>query len=162
MTSPKVCFARRGALPRAVSSVLLVSLPLSGCYTLAPLPAADPSPSSRVLVRLTDQGTVDLAPSLGPGAAAVDGTVEAVRGDTLDLLVRTVELRGGGFTTRPGDYVAVPRPAIGGVEERRLDRRRSWLLGGAIVVGAAVLGRALGTSGILPGPDGGTGGIPVQ
>lgn len=143
---------------RAVALVLLATLPLSSCYSLAPV-QGDPAPRSQVTVRLTPQGAVDLAPVLGQEVQALDGTVEGFRGDTLELLVRSVDLRGGGFALRNGDYAAVPRSAVASLEERRLNRGRSWLLAGTITVGALVLGRIIGSVAIFGGGDGGN--VPV-
>lgn len=149
----------RPAAFRAVALVLLAALPLSSCYSLVPL-EGDPAPRSQVTVRLTGAGSAALAPSLGLEAESLDGTVEGVRGDTLELLVRSVELRSGGFATRSGDYAAVPRSAVASVEERRLSRTRSWLLAGTIAVGAFVLGRVVGTEGLFGGGGGGNEPVP--
>lgn len=148
----------RAAPVRAVAVVLLATVPLSSCYSLAPVQGT-PQPNARVTVRLTDQGSVDLTPVVGQGVASLDATVEGMRGDTLELLVHSVELRGGGFSLRNGDYAAVPRSAVAGVDERKLSRGRSWLLAGAIVAGAFALGRIVGLEGVFGG--GGDGGTPV-
>jgi len=150
----------RAASLRAVALVLLGAVPLSSCYTLAPVQGGTPAPNTRVTVRLTDQGSLSLTPVVGPGVMALDGTVEGVRGDTLELLVRSVELRGGGFSLRNGEYAAVPSSAVAGIDERRLSRSRSWLLAGGVTFGAFMLGRIIGVGGIFGGGNGGVEPVP--
>ena len=121
--------------------VALAPLLLSACYRTSPLGAPVPEPRARVVVRLTEPGSRQLAGALGPGVEALEARVDAVHGDTLDLLVGRVHLLGGGSAFRDGAFASIPRSTVASVQVRTLDRPRSVLLAGALAAGGYVVGR---------------------
>ncbi|HEX7239329.1 MAG TPA: hypothetical protein VF263_03605 [Longimicrobiaceae bacterium] len=131
----------RFATVRLAARVALAPLLLSACYTTIPLGAGSPEPRSRVVVRLTEPGSRQLAGALGPDVATIDARVDAVHGDTLDLLVGRVYLLGGGSAFRDGAFASIPRSTVASLEVRKLERGRSYLLAGAVAAGAVMAGR---------------------
>lgn len=143
----------RSTQVRAAAVALLATQALTACYVHRPLTTAEPAPDTQVLVRLTDQGSTELTGRLGPQVTVVNGVLGAVRGDTLDVRVRGTETRSGGYTSWQGELVSIPRSAAASVEERRLDRPRSFLLAGIFVAGVVAIGQIFGIAHIFEGGD---------
>ncbi len=123
----------------------------SACYRYTPVQPVASDIGQTVRVRLTDRGTVDLAPAIGPAIVALDGMLSAAEDTLLSLSVLTAIARSGVETTWKGERVDVPRPAIRSVELRSLDKGRSWAvaaggLGATIALGVTwnLLGGSFG------------------
>jgi hypothetical protein len=138
--------AARGALlPLAAAGVATSA----ACYRAVPVadPAASPV-GRRVVVGLTGMGGDALAAQLGPGVVRAEGTLTAVRGDTLELALIRTERASGGDDLWQRQPVRVPRAYVASLGVRRLDRGRSWLaVAGAVALAIA----ASGLAGVLPG-----------
>jgi len=126
----------------ALTTVTAVS---SGCYVHRAIVDPSPAPNTSVTITLTNDGTSELSGALGPGARAVDGRVVPSAPDTIALAVHRVRRVSGRIEEWKGEHVAVPRPAVAGVEARLLSAQATAaVLGGAVaglVVIAAVIGR---------------------
>jgi hypothetical protein len=134
----------RAAARRSLAVLALLST--TACYTTRPVGGERPAAGSRVVLTLSPSGTTDMAAQLGPGVARAEGVVREVRGDTLALeLTRTVAI-GGSDNLWQRQLVTVPSSAVASVAERRLDRKRSWLVAG-IGVGLAAIAAAIATGG---------------
>jgi hypothetical protein len=105
-----------------------------------------PEPGTRLIVQLTDQGTIDLAQYLGPGVTEVDGRLLQNHDSTLMLSVSAVTLRSGDQQFWKGESVALPRRAVAQVRERKVSVWRSGLLASAVVAGLAAIGGIAGGS----------------
>ena len=117
----------------------LALLSTTACYTTRPIGVERPAAGSRVVLTLSPSGTTDMAAQLGPGVARAEGVVREVRGDTLALeLTRTVAT-GGSDNLWQRQLVTVPSSAVASVTERRVDRKRSWLVAGVVVGLAAAV-----------------------
>jgi hypothetical protein len=113
-----------------------------------------------VRVRLTDAGSVSLAPLIGNRIEIVDGRLVSVADTSLTLSVTATTGRVGDETPWRGEEVAIPRAMVSGLERRTVDRGKSYLVGGitAGVVAMAAVGFSLaGGSG---GSKGGSSGVP--
>ncbi len=143
-------------LRRWTAALLLAS---TACYRYAPIQDAPSDVGQPVRMRLTDQGSINLAPLIGPTIVTLDGTLVAVRDTMMVLSVTNAIARNGIETTWKGENVDVPKAAISGLQLRALDKRRSWLLGVGGIAATAALGAAFnligGGSGGKNGPVGG-------
>jgi hypothetical protein len=132
-----------------------------GCYRYAPIDAqVPPTLGTEVRVRLTDAGSVSLAPLIGNRIELVDGRLVSVADTSLTLSVTATTGRVGDETPWRGEEVAIPRTMVSGLEQRTLDRGKSYLVGGitAGVVAMAAVGFSIAGSG--GGSKGGSSGVP--
>jgi hypothetical protein len=148
----------RRAGPRGVSLLLLGVWALQGCYSVRAVEPGGPQPGSRLVAQLTPDGSQQLASQVGPRVIAVEGVLDQATADQLSLRLVRTEGANQVSTFWNNEEVAIPRPAIALLRERRLDRTRSYLVAGAIV-GAALLAGAL-TSGLFSTDEGGGGNPP--
>lgn len=125
----------------------------AGCYRYAPLDPQSPQTAlgEDVRARLTDAGAVTLAPLIGNRVELVDGRVVAVADTAVTLAVTATTDRRGVETPWRGEHVTLPRMTLSGLEQRKLDRGRSYLVGGI----AAGLVAAVGVGFNLAGNGGG-------
>ena len=135
--------------------VLLPALLLSaaGCYRSVPIEGAAPAPRARVELRLTDRGALELGPRIGNTVERVEGTVVEASDSTVVLELSSATDRRGITQSWSGETVVFPRDYIARVSERRLSRKRSWLLAAGIVAAAAAAG---GFSGAFGGDERGS------
>lgn len=147
----------RGSLFRvaALCSAMLVLLPQAGCYNIRPVATPQAVVGARVVAMLTDAGSVGVASQVGPRIMEVEGVIQQMTADTLQLgVVRTVD-RSDIETLWNGETVRIPVSGIDGLRERQLSTRKSVLAAAFIVVGALLLATAASGLGVFDG-DGGT------
>ena len=114
---------------------------LTACYRYVPSTRDALAPGAEVRVALTPEGTSQLVPVLGNQTTAVEGRVVHAS-DTAYVLALSGTLKAVGEngstslsrTVWAGDSVAIPGVAVGGVERRLLDSKRTTLLA---IIGAA-------------------------
>jgi hypothetical protein len=114
---------------------------LTACYRYVPSTRDALAPGAEVRVSLTPAGTSQLVPVLGNQTTAVEGRVlNATDTSYVLALSGTLKSLGGNGsssvsrTVWAGDSVAIPGAAVGGVERRLLDSKRTTLLA---IVGTA-------------------------
>ncbi len=151
---------RTRALAQRATLLTTAVLVLAGCYTTRPLLTREPAPGQRVVLQLTDRGSVDMARLVGPNIMALEGTVSTVSPTEISLRVTRAEQRGGMDVSWSGEPIAVPTEAIAGMQERNLDKRRSWAMAGIIGALAITLGILIGT-GAFSGSNSDSGGPPA-
>lgn len=136
-------------------------LATAGCYSYLPVTGA-PSARSEIEAVLTDSGTLNVAPRIGPNAGSILGRVVGVRGDTIDLAIAEVRTRTGTTYYLRGTTVPLLRGDLSSIRVRTLDKGRTVVAVSATVLGAAAL--AAGVSAISGGSDntGGGGGTPAM
>ena len=122
-----------------------VFLLLVACYRYVPSTRDALAPGADVRLSLTPAGTSQLVSVLGNETTAVEGRVLGATDSSYVLAIsgtlKTVGSNGAAATSRTvwgGDSVAIPGAAVGGVERRLLDSRRTTLL--------AILGAATATA----------------
>lgn len=144
---------------RFVAAVAAV-VTAGGCYRLTPIEGSTPAAGLEVRLSLSDEGSVRLAPLIGPRIGAIDGRALESSDTAIVLAVQAVVAQSGRSMPWSQERLVVPRSAVTSVRTRTLDRKRSWLAAGAGVVGAIALGEAfglgIGVDGLLG--RGGTGG----
>lgn len=139
----------------------MVSLVLvaSSCYRFTPIEGATPARGQQVRLSLSDEGSVRMAPLIGPRIDAIDGRTVQSTDTSLVVAVEAVVTRGGRSMTWSMEQLTVPRSAVSSIRTRTLDRRKSWIVAGLGVVGAIALGEVFGLgSGFGGFLDGGGGG----
>jgi hypothetical protein len=139
--------AMRAAGPVAIAAWSAVG---AGCYRYTPIESeAPPALGTDVRVRLTDAGAVSLAPLVGVRIELVDGRLTSVADTSVTLAVTGTTDRLGNETPWRGEEVAIPRALFSGLEQRTLDRNKSYLVGGitAGLVAAVGIGFAINGSG---------------
>lgn len=114
----------------------------AGCYNYTPLATPSPEPGTYLAVTLTDSGSAQLAPYLGPTVRVVRGRYLSNGEQGLELSVSSVQLDRGDALSWAGETVTVPTALVASLEMRRLAKGRSILLAG---VGVAGFVAAVGT-----------------
>ena len=100
-------------------------------------------------MHLTQEGLEDLV-EFAPGLT-MDGTLVRADGDQLILRVSVVDQTVGIMTRSLGQDLTIPAGRIARLEQRELDRRRTWLTAG---VGAAAVAAILTSFGEgVPNPE---------
>jgi len=100
-------------------------------------------------VHLTQEGLDDLA-EFAPGLT-MDGTLVRADSDQVILRVSVVDQTVGIMTRSLGQDLTIPAGRIARLEQRELDRRRTWLIAG---VGAAAVAAMLTSFGEgVPNPE---------
>lgn len=142
-------------------SVLLpLVLASAACYDYHPVTDSSAGSGSEIRLSLTDRGSIDLAPLIGPQITKLDGTLVSVADTMLVVRVSSVINRVGFSSSWNGEQLRVPKGAVSGLERRSLNRRKSWLVGGgsAAVVALASLSFSLIGGGGKSSPGGNGGG----
>lgn len=110
---------------------------LSGCHAYHPIQAA-PRPGATLAFVLSDQGRVDLGPTVGQGAELVEGTLERASDSGYVLQVRVVDFIDGRTDRWSGERVTIRPQGVAAIRERRFSRRRTLLAAAAGIGGAAL------------------------
>ncbi len=140
--------------------ILPLFLALGGCYGY--YPSSGPTPSGRdVQLTLTDSGSVVLARQIGVGIDALEGRLTADSANTFVIALSSTHKRDGGGSDWKGERLAVPRPLVLTIEERRFSRTRTALFSTTIAVALFAVRQGFGGQGYsTPGsglPSTGTG-----
>ena len=134
-------------------------LVVSSCYRFTPVEGGVVARGQEVRLSLTDEGSVRMAPMIGPRIAAIDGRMLETADSAYTLAVTAVVGQGGRSMAWSNERLSVPRNALASVRTRTLDRRKSWIIAGLGVVGAVALGDLFGLGngfgGFLNPGDGG-------
>lgn len=129
---------------RGVTVVTCCTVAASGCYRLAPIEGSTPAPGREVRLSLSDEGSVRLAPLIGPRIGAIDGRALESSDTALVVAVQAVVAQGGRSMPWSLERLSVPRSAVSSIRSRTLDRRKTWIVAGLSVVGAIALGDVFG------------------
>jgi hypothetical protein len=131
---------RRLPTPWIVPLLVIVT----GCYRLTPVDGGAPTQGLEVRLSLSDEGSVRMAPLIGPRIAAIDGRVLEAGDTSYVLAVSAVVGQGGRSMAWSNERLTVPRTAVPSVQTRTLDRKRTWIAAALGLVGAIALGEAFG------------------
>ncbi len=144
--------ARAQQARSAVAAALLLPT-ATGCYSYLPVWNREPASGSEISLTLTDHGRVALSDRLGPGARTIRGRLSEVVDSAYTIKVSGVTYIDSRTAKWTNESVYVSKNDVGGIEERRLSKSRTWLAAG-VAVGAAALATLIvikGTAG--PSPD---------
>jgi hypothetical protein len=135
-----------------ISSAILILLAATGCYRLTPVEGGAPARGLEVQLSLSDEGSVRMAPQIGPRIEAIDGRVLETADTAYVVAVTAV-------VAWSNERLTVPRSAVSSVRTRTLDRKKTWMAAVLGVVGAVALGEVFGIGngfgGFLSGGGGG-------
>ncbi|MBL8961974.1 MAG: hypothetical protein JNJ98_19080 [Gemmatimonadetes bacterium] len=131
-----------------LSTTLLAAV---GCYRSVPIEPSATVPGREVVVVLTPRGSLELAPLLGAQVNSVSGRLVDVTPTAFRLSVSSTSARGGMETLWKGETADVLREYAAAVSERRIDKKRSWIVAGLTVLGVMVAGEAFGINTGLDG-----------
>jgi hypothetical protein len=126
-----------------------------GCYSYTPIDVTPSAVGADVRVRLTDAGSVTLAPYVGNRIELIDGRVSAIADTAVTLSVTGTTDRIGTETSWRGEQVTIPRAMVAEFGGRSINRRRSFMAGGIAAGLVAVVGVGFGISGSGGGGRGG-------
>lgn len=138
-------------------SALVVAASLSACYTYVPVHSDAPAASSTVVrVELTDQGTVDVTPSLGGSVQWIEGPVAQMSTSGVELQVTSLRRRGESlFKDWTGDRLTIPAANIRGVEAKTMNRSRTTAaIITASTIGVAIIAVVANSTGLFTGGNG--------
>jgi hypothetical protein len=119
---------------------IAVALSLTGCYQYryaGPVNEVQPTAGRRVALRLTEQGTAELAAQLGGGVSSIDGEIVGGNADRFEVAVESTEDYRRVTSDWKGEKVMVPRSAVATVRERRFSAGATGLAGALFVGGLA-------------------------
>src|SRR5688572_59985 len=134
--------------------LLCAALNLAACYTYRPLETTEPAAGSRVSAQLTNSGSRELVPEIGPDVLHVEGKVLHADSAGLDLEVKEIESYRGIRSDWNGEQVRLPRESVAGLQERRLSPGGTGIMSGAIVVGLYAIYHVLGGEALFEGNPG--------
>ena len=151
---------RKSVFGRA-AVVLVFAQTVAGCYRMTPIEGSTPAPGRDVRLELSDQGSVQMAPLIGPRIGAIDGRAVEASDTALVVAVQAVVAQGGRSMAWSMERLSVPRSAVSHVSTRTLDTKKTWIAAGLTVLGALVVGSVFGLGngfdGLLGGGSGGGG-----
>lgn len=131
----------------------------AGCYSYVPIDASHLQAGESIRMRVTAGTAEQIEPLLGRSdARLLAGTVISAGADTLIVEVpTTTRLAGSGTHQTLNQRLSIPRTGLIEVENRLLNRTRTWIVTGAaaIIVGAIVLNATVQNSGTGGEPGGG-------
>ncbi|CAN5613201.1 hypothetical protein BH23GEM9_BH23GEM9_34290 [soil metagenome] len=134
---------------------LIFCVLFGACYSRQPLESAAPAPSTRIVATLTDEGTVAMGNSLGPGASEIEGVVSTATDTIWTLHMVRVMHHDGRSVPWSRESVSIPRNVMRNPTVVVLDKRRSWMVAGAAVAGTILLARAFNVFGFIEDDRGG-------
>jgi len=124
----------RGVGARVVLLVVVAILQ-GGCYNYAPLRRSRLVPSVYLALTLTESGSEELMPTIGPNILVIRGRFLSASERGLSLSVQAVETRRGDVLEWKGETVEVPNEFVRDLEERQTATGKTVLLAGASLVG---------------------------
>jgi len=134
-----------------LSLLTALSLMSGACYVQRPLQTVPPPPTTRIVAQLTDSGTVTMGNALGPGVLGVEGVISTADQNEWTVQMLRTDLRDGRQIEWNREPVKFPRQAFTNTQVVVIDKTRSWLAGGLIVVGAFLAARAFNLLGASDG-----------
>jgi hypothetical protein len=139
-----------------IGLALLAALASAGCYGYyQPLSAS--LSGRQIQLGITDSGAVVLAPQVGFGIEAVDGTVVTDTASRYMVAVSGVRRRDGLEIDWKGEPVSIPHALVSTVMERRFSRARTTLFAVATTIAMVAVKHAFGGAGGATSPGGSTG-----
>jgi len=145
------------SLRRAIAAVTAGCLLVSGCYAYRPV-MGGPSVGQRVRLRLTADGTAELARFLGPRVVAVDGDLVAKSDTAYNVgvdFVQTVDSIRQQWTGEGS--VSIPSRFVTNVQQRTFLKRQTYVAS-ALTVGLLIITAKIAINSGILGGDGGAGG----
>ena len=103
----------------------------AGCYNYTPVRRSGLVPSTYVAITLTQDGSAQLAPYIGPSVMVVRGRFLSATDRGLVVSALEMETRRGDNLEWKGESGVVPREFVRSVEERHAAKGKTAMLAGA-------------------------------
>lgn len=149
---------------RATVAILMMVVYFAGCLRYVPMDFETIPLGADVAVDITEPRDPALTDLVGPGAERVVGTLLRRSDTDLVLSVASVHYMDIAMPVQwpEREAVALPRHLLDAIEERQVDRTRSWVAAGLATLGIALVSAAItleggGTEGGSGKPDTGNG-----
>ena len=150
---------RRRIIAAVCSAALFMQ---TACYNAVPVEGVVAQPKGVVTININDRGRLLLGAKLGTLLDRLEGHVMRADSTSVDMAVATAVDARNARVNWGGERFVIPREAIGGMTEKKISRKRTFLLIGGIIaviiVSATGLVKSVFGSG---GPDTGTGPDPI-
>jgi hypothetical protein len=142
---------------RSVARASFALVLVAACYRYSPATNVTPSNGDIVRLELSAAGMARLSSVLGRDAVAVEGAILAVDDTSYAMSVSATHQRENHSTVSwAGERIVIPRSAVQSMERRSLDKKKTWLVAGLIVLGAfAAKAIVSGFDAFAGGDDGG-------
>ena len=143
---------------RSVARACFALVLAGACYRYAPPSTVTPSSGDVVRLDLTTAGVGRMSSVLGRDAVAVEGSILSVDDTSYVMSVSgTRQRENQSASSWAGERVVIPRSAVQSIERRSLDKKKTWLVAGLVVLGAIAAKVIIsGFDALAGGDDGGT------
>lgn len=137
---------------------VLGALALTACHDYFPTSQVPNATGESVRAVLTSEGTVRMAPLVGPHVEAISGRVASADDSAVVLKVNGIWVRGGQMNQWTGEAVPVPRSAVESWQREKIAPTRTALFAGGLAAAVVILnsafrgGGAIGTTTNSGGP----------
>jgi hypothetical protein len=126
---------------------------LAGCYVYEPVVTTSQPIGVPVKLTLTDAGTANLAPELGPSVEAVGGKLLTDSSDTYVLALSESRKRNGMEIDWRGEHVSISKSLVATIQQRQFSRMRTALTIGGVIAAMFVARQTLWGPGGVFGSD---------
>jgi hypothetical protein len=140
---------------RSLVWLLALQILLAACYSQVAVQPAGLTVGALATVRLSLDGTQELARVLGPEIRSVTGVVRPGTTDSVILEVRESRTLSGQLLSSSGTRVAIPSRLIAELSLRTVNKRRSWI---TMIVAVATAITLVVAAAAATGGGGGSGG----
>lgn len=110
----------------------------TACYDQIPIGLSAPTRESRVIASLTDLGAQQMAGKIGPAATEIEGYIQSATDSVWSIRLVRVDQLGGYSTIWTQELVDFPRSALNAPVERRLNKKKSWVMAAVAAVGVSL------------------------
>ena len=130
---------------------------LAGCYEYQPISTTTAPTGQDVRLTLTDAGSADMAPALGPSVEEVGGKLVKDSGDAYTVALSESRRRNGIEMDWRGEEVSISKALVSSIQLRKFSPARTTVVGVGLVAALFVIQRSIwGPGGVFgggsPGP----------
>ncbi len=134
---------------------------LAGCYEYKPVTTASAPTGQPIRLTLTDAGSADLAPALGPSMEEVGGKLLNASGDAYVVALSDSRKRNGMEIDWRGEEVSISKSLVASIQLRKFSPARTGFLTAGVVGALVILQRSFwGPGGVFGGGPPGRGPTP--
>jgi hypothetical protein len=142
-------------MPRIAGSIQLgiTAIVLASCYEYRQIDLQNSLPNGMaVRVELSDAGTANVVPAIGPSAAFVEGTIQNADTGSVTLSLEVVRRKGQEEARWHGETLMLRRGDIRDIEERKTSRGRTAIAVAAVTsAGVALIVAVARATGLVSG-----------
>lgn len=132
-------------------AALMALVLATSCYKYIPIEGGPSATGREVTLELSERGSIELAPRLGAQLKSVAGRVTEFTDGAYVISMTQTMSKSGLETLWRGETASISSGFVTGVGDRRLDKRRTWIVSVLAVLGVAIAGEAFGVGSGLDG-----------